>query len=184
MPISYDEAPEKVKNLWVPSVKNEPKELSEEELAEFRKRRFEISLSHFNQMVNCHPELTKKYEEQLLAFIDILLEANEEPNITVEEKVAEAAYSAYYRNSCDPSRNRCRCGTYANRIFERYLRWQRAVFSESELSQLLNCVLEKQELSDKHKEMVMLMLYNAHTPKFCCIRRRKLSSFVDEDTTE
>lgn len=154
--------------------------VSDEQLErEHRRENFERFLAVYKQTVTDKPNLKVRYEKELLLFKKAI--ADPEPGYDIfqipNKKVAEACMYIAYNRALTARKNIRVCGTYLYRVMERFARWIDHVFSEEELSEIIDCCVSSKELNPEQTEKVMVILHNI--PKI--IVHRSFSSESSDD---
>lgn len=135
--------------------------VSDEQLErEHRRANFESFLAIYKQAVTDKPSLKVLYEKELPLFKKAI--ADPEPGYDIfsipNEKVAAACMYIAYNRALTVRKNIRVCGIY--RVMERFARWINHVFSEEELSEIIDCCVSSKEPNPEQTEKVMVILHN------------------------
>lgn len=177
-PISEDEVPQKVRDLYnPPPIVVVPQELDEETKSELRRKRFEKVLDTYKQDMKNKPNLAAIYEEEIPVFIKAISELNNKSRHSTNRTIVRACMVISNYRVREARKKGWVCGTYMSRIIEHFEHWVEMVFVEDELARLVDSIVYAKELTQEQMDMVMVLLHN--TPK--TLVHRNISSMMLDD---
>lgn len=171
--IPASEIPEKVMPQNNP--KSEPRMLSEEELKQIHKERFDAAYKNYKGKIEGDPLLATRYESEIPVFANTVSNMENLKSINIQEMLALATIEVARCRIADKQKIGG-CGTYISHAISAFERWLKYVFWEDELVELKNTCINGKEFSDHQKKIIVLVLHNS--PKI--ITRKKLPDFLND----
>lgn len=172
--IPESEVPNKVRGESC--IKSEQRVLSEEELKQVYKERFDVTYNNYIADIEENPKLATQYESEIPIFANAVVNMEHRKYINVQKKIALAVVEVAYHRVAD-KRYISGCGTYLSHARQTFERWLNYVFSEKELIKLNDACMNGEEFSDHQKNMIALFLH--HAPKIQ-MRRKTLLDMLDD----
>ncbi len=124
-------------------------------------RREFFQLLHDNGIIlEKNPNLMEQYQEEAELLKEALAEHRAKSERTSDWIVTRAVMEISRYRVRDIRDKGWVCGTYMSRVRERFRCWLSYLFTGEELEQLIQCCLEKKELSSHQEEVIFILLQN------------------------
>ena len=158
--------------------KSESSSYDDESRAEIRKKKSDEEINKIAEELRKNPNLLERYKEEFLIFSDAIVALSADNEKTVIEKIVDATMKV-----CDHRIEKIKndgwvCGSYLERVVDRFTVWVKFMFPENDASELISCIVESKELSQNQIVAIIVLLFNA--PKIHLNSNIRLSKNEDD----
>ena len=128
-----------------------------------RIKRFNEKLQQCKCDIGMNPGLASQYFDELEMLKSRLAEQGALQNMGSIRRISNVLLYIGNCRAQEVRKNGWVCGTYMSRVRERFEGWIRCIFSDAELSELVNSCAAKSELNQHQLDILTVLLHN--TPK-------------------